>query len=155
VPPDEIFQGRIKRFTDSYEPVRSHISALSNQHFALFLVHSAAVCITRFNAIQQEMEEFNEPAAFEAEPGVDLDEDMDDDAQDLGDYEADGAEDLDDLDDDGVGVPFDPLALGLKEINNLARCRVSTFKPGNGVKELLDDDLSQYWQYVSPSPALT
>lgn len=106
------------------------------------------------------MEEFGDPAAFEADPEVDLDEDMDQDAQDLGDYEAgDGEEeDLEEHDDDdvGAGMPFDPIALGLKEINNLARCRVSTFKPGNGVKELLDDDLSQYWQYVSPflSPAL-
>lgn len=103
------------------------------------------------------MEEFGDPAAFEADPEVDLDEDMDQDAQDLGDYEADGGEeeDLDEHDED-VGMPFDPIALGLKEINNLARCRVSTFKPGNGVKELLDDDLSQYWQYVPLflSPAL-
>ena len=98
------------------------------------------------------MDELGDPAAFEADPDVDLDEDMDQDAQDLGDYEADDGEDdeLDEHDDDvHAGMPFDPIALGLKEINNLARCRVSTFKPGNGVRELLDDDLSQYWQYVS------
>lgn len=102
------------------------------------------------------MDDFGDPGAFEADPDVDLDEDMDQDALDLGEYEADGAEeDLDEHDDDdGAGMPFDPIALGLKEINNLARCRVSTFKPGNGVKELLDDDLGQYWQYVSLSPAL-
>ena len=41
---------------------------------------------------------------------------------------------------------FDPAALGLKEINNLARFRVSTYKPGNGVQELLSDDLDKYWQ---------
>lgn len=106
------------------------------------------------------MDEFGDQGAFEADPDVDLDEDMDQDALDLGEYEADGAEEeLDEHDDDdgGAGMPFDPIALGLKEINNLARCRVSTFKPGNGVKELLDDDLGQYWQYVSLSlsPALS
>lgn len=105
------------------------------------------------------MDEFGDQGAFEADPDVDLDEDMDHDAQDLGDFEADGGEDeLDALDehgdDVGVGMPFDPIALGLKEINNLARCRVSTFKPGNGVKELLDDDLSQYWQSDGVQPHL-
>lgn len=97
------------------------------------------------------MDDFDDPGAFEADPDVDLDEDMDQDALDLGEYEADGGEEeLDEHDDDdGAGMPFDPIALGLKEINNLARCRVSTFKPGNGVKELLDDDLGQYWQCVS------
>lgn len=105
------------------------------------------------------MEQAGEPV-FEPDPDVDLDEDMVADVMELGDYEADAIDDEDDEghDEDGdSGVPFDPFSLGLKEINNLARCRVSTFKPGNGVKELLDDDLNQYWQYVSafPSPALT
>lgn len=98
------------------------------------------------------MDEFGDPATLEADSDVDLDEDMDQDALDLGDYEADGGEELDEHEEDGgAGVPFNPITMGLKEINNLARCRVSTFKPGNGVKELLDDDLSQYWQYVSPA----
>lgn len=97
------------------------------------------------------MDEYGDPGAFEADPDVDLDEDMGQDVPDLDEYEAEGEEELDEHDDDdvGAGMPFDPIALGLKEINNLARCRVSTFKPGNGVKELLDDDLGQYWQYVS------
>lgn len=96
------------------------------------------------------MDEFGEAATFGADPDVDLDEDMEQDALDLDQYEGEGGEDdLDDHDSDGGAGPFDPIALGLKEINNLARCRVSTFKPGNGVKELLDDDLGQYWQYVS------
>lgn len=97
------------------------------------------------------MDEFGDPGAFEADPDVDLDEDMGQDVPDLDEYEAEGEDELDEHDDDdvGAGMPFDPIALGLKEINNLARCRVSTFKPGNGVKELLDDDLGQYWQYVS------
>lgn len=105
------------------------------------------------------MDEFSDQAAFEADPDADLDEDMDQDAHDQGEYEGEGEggedemEEIVELDDDGLGMPFDPILLGLKEINNLARCRVSTFKPGNGVKELLDDDLSQYWQYVSLPPS--
>ena len=47
--------------------------------------------------------------------------------------------------------PFDPAALGLREINNLAHFGVSSHKPGNGVAELLSDDLGQYWQYVTHS----
>lgn len=42
--------------------------------------------------------------------------------------------------------PFDPTALGLKEINNLAHFGVSSHKPGNGVTELLSDDTDKYWQ---------
>ncbi len=41
---------------------------------------------------------------------------------------------------------LDPVALGLKEINNLAHFSVSSHKPGNGVIELLSDDLDKYWQ---------
>lgn len=41
---------------------------------------------------------------------------------------------------------FDPTAMGLKEINNLAHFGVSSHKPGNGVKELLSEDLDKYWQ---------
>lgn len=43
---------------------------------------------------------------------------------------------------------FNPAALGLKEINNLAHFGVSSHRPGNGVPELLSDDLDKYWQYV-------
>lgn len=41
---------------------------------------------------------------------------------------------------------FDPAAMGLKEINNLAHFGVSSHKPGNGVDELLSEDLDKYWQ---------
>lgn len=44
------------------------------------------------------------------------------------------------------GSVFDPAAIGLKEINNLAHFGVSSHKPGNGVEELLSDDLDKYWQ---------
>jgi hypothetical protein len=37
---------------------------------------------------------------------------------------------------------------GLKEIGNLASWTVSTFKPGNGVEALRDDDTNKFWQYV-------
>lgn len=43
---------------------------------------------------------------------------------------------------------FDPAAMGLKEINNLAHFGVSSHKPGNGVAELLSEDLDKYWQYA-------
>lgn len=43
-------------------------------------------------------------------------------------------------------VLFDPAAVGLKEISNLASFTVSSYKPGCGVKELRDDDVHQYWQ---------
>lgn len=55
----------------------------------------------------------------------------------------------DELDEDGLPkTPFNPIALGLKEINGLAHFRVSSFKPGNGVEELINDDIERYWQYV-------
>lgn len=41
---------------------------------------------------------------------------------------------------------FDPSAIGLREINNLAHFGVSSHKPGNGVEELLSEDLDKYWQ---------
>jgi anaphase-promoting complex subunit 10 len=44
---------------------------------------------------------------------------------------------------------FDPAEMGLKEINNLAHFGVSSHKPGNGVEELLSDDLERYWQWVA------
>ncbi|KUI53195.1 Anaphase-promoting complex subunit 10 [Cytospora mali] len=101
------------------------------------------------------MDQSGEPI-FEPYPGVDLDEDMIEDVMDLGDYEADVIDEEDEEhEEEGDHVtPFNPFALGLKEINNLARCRVSTFKPGNGVKELLDDDLNQYWQSDGVQPHL-
>lgn len=102
------------------------------------------------------MDRSGEPITFEPDPGVDLDEDMVEDVMELGDYEAEVIDEDDDEhdDEDDPIAPFDPYSLGLKEINNLARCRVSTFKPGNGVKELLDDDLNQYWQSDGVQPHL-
>jgi anaphase-promoting complex subunit 10 len=69
--------------------------------------------------------------------------------EDLGDEMSDGnGEDHsgNEMDHD----PFNPTDLGLKEINNLAHFGVSSHRPGNGVAELLSDDLDKYWQYVSP-----
>ncbi|KAI1078524.1 anaphase-promoting complex, subunit 10-domain-containing protein [Whalleya microplaca] len=48
--------------------------------------------------------------------------------------------------------PFDPSAVGLKEISNLASFTVSSYKPGCGVKELRDDDVNQFWQSDGPQP---
>ena len=43
---------------------------------------------------------------------------------------------------------FDPTALGLKEIGNLASWTVSTCKPGSGVEALRHEDTQLFWQYV-------
>jgi hypothetical protein len=45
-----------------------------------------------------------------------------------------------------LDVPFDPNALGLKEIGNLASWTVSSCKPGCGVEALRDDDTGMFWQ---------
>lgn len=70
--------------------------------------------------------------------------------EELGENAAEGqvAEDDEDgePDDDHEDVYFDPMSMGLKEINNLAHFGVSSHKPGNGVEELLSDDLDKYWQ---------
>ena len=75
---------------------------------------------------------------------VDNDIDVDD--------EVDGEDGEDDADD--AAISFDPMLLGLKEINNLAHFSVSSHKPGNGVEELLNDDLGKYWQSDGPQPHL-
>ena len=61
--------------------------------------------------------------------------------------EEDG-EDIDEDDEDAQDeeAAFDPAAMGLKEISNLASFTVSSYKPGCGVKELRDDDANQFWQ---------
>lgn len=64
------------------------------------------------------------------------------------------AEDQEEDDDDDEAIMeeqspvtfFDVTAMGLKEINNLAHFGVSSHKPGNGVEELLSEDLDKYWQ---------
>lgn len=87
------------------------------------------------------------------------DEDDDDDAEELGDEEADdemrGPSDGDDEEEGEDGAMlFDPVQLGLKEINNLAHFSVSSHKPGSGVEALLHDDLGRYWQSDGPQPHL-
>lgn len=49
-------------------------------------------------------------------------------------------------------LPFDPTALGLKEIGNLASWTVSSSKPGCGVLALRDDDTNLFWQSDGPQP---
>ncbi|KAI1381170.1 anaphase-promoting complex, subunit 10-domain-containing protein [Hypoxylon crocopeplum] len=52
----------------------------------------------------------------------------------------------------GEDPQFDAALAGLKEISNLASFTVSTYKPGCGVKELLDNDVNQFWQSDGPQP---
>ncbi|KAI2624566.1 anaphase-promoting complex, subunit 10-domain-containing protein [Hypomontagnella submonticulosa] len=63
--------------------------------------------------------------------------------------QANGDEDEDIEDEEPA---FDPSAVGLKEISNLASFTVSSYKPGCGVKELRDDDVNQFWQSDGPQP---
>ena len=45
-----------------------------------------------------------------------------------------------------IDTPFDPSALGLKEIGNLASWTVSSCKPGCGIEALRDEDTGLFWQ---------
>lgn len=79
--------------------------------------------------------------------GGDEDEDMGGSHVEGGFGDSDGEAEEDDLDPDGApSAPFNPIAMGLKEIGGLARFRVSSYKPGNGVEELVNDDTERYWQ---------
>lgn len=80
-------------------------------------------------------------------PHEDEDEDMGDDV-DLDYEDGDDIGDEDEHDDMDMipSAPFNPIAMGLKEIGGLAHFRVSSFKPGNGVDELKNDDTERYWQ---------
>jgi hypothetical protein len=53
-----------------------------------------------------------------------------------------------------IDPPFDPSALGLKEIGNLASWTVSSCKPGCGVEALRDEDTGLFWQYVHTSAGI-
>lgn len=66
--------------------------------------------------------------------------------EDMGEEMGDGDDENPDSEDELEGHVFNPAALGLKEINNLAHFGVSSHRPGNGVSELLSDDLDKYWQ---------
>lgn len=59
---------------------------------------------------------------------------------------------VEDAEEEEEEEPFDPSAVGLKEISNLASFTVSSYKPGCGVKELRDDDSNKYWQSDGPQP---
>lgn len=79
----------------------------------------------------------------------DVDEEMGESGVTMEYVDSDGEmedEEQEDLDDAVPSVPFNPVAMGLKEINGLAHLRVSSYKPGNGVPELMSDDLDRYWQ---------
>lgn len=80
------------------------------------------------------------------------DEDEDEDMGDDVDLDYEDGEDIGDEDEHDMdampSAPFNPIAMGLKEIGGLAHFRVSSYKPGNGVDELKNDDTDRYWQYV-------
>ncbi|KAJ5050717.1 uncharacterized protein L3040_002591 [Drepanopeziza brunnea f. sp. 'multigermtubi'] len=86
------------------------------------------------------------------------DEDHEDDEEEG----EEGEEEVVDDDDDEEGAydevpmeidnPFDPTALGLREIGNLASWTVSSCKPGCGVDALRDDDTGLFWQSDGPQP---
>ncbi|KAK4159699.1 putative anaphase-promoting complex subunit 10 [Cladorrhinum sp. PSN259] len=107
-----------------------------------------------------------EPVTDLPEQVEDPEGDHDEDAY-FGDYMGDDVEGTaegydDDQEHDALGgsddllhePTFDPAALGLKEINNLAHFGVSSHKPGNGVAELLSDDPEKYWQSDGQQPHL-
>ncbi|KAH6851335.1 galactose-binding domain-like protein [Chaetomium sp. MPI-CAGE-AT-0009] len=74
--------------------------------------------------------------------------------EELGDEMSDGNDEDPNSEDVLEGDPFNPIDLGLKEINNLAHFGVSSHRPGNGVAELLSDDLDKYWQSDGQQPHL-
>ncbi|KAH7636094.1 putative DOC1 protein [Sordaria sp. MPI-SDFR-AT-0083] len=103
-----------------------------------------------------------EGEAFEGMPGLEEDHNVDNHAQDPdGDefaYDEHGDriepdEDLEETEQLQHSM-FDPSAIGLREINNLAHFGVSSHKPGNGVEELLAEDLDKYWQSDGQQPHL-
>ncbi|KAH6606747.1 anaphase-promoting complex subunit 10 [Trichoderma cornu-damae] len=73
-----------------------------------------------------------------------LDENVDENADENGDDQAEEEQEL---------LPMmDPAVFGLKEISNLGKFTVSSHKPGNGVEQLRNDDLTSYWQSDGPQP---
>ncbi|KAK1761527.1 anaphase-promoting complex subunit 10 [Echria macrotheca] len=98
---------------------------------------------------------------FPEEVDDDIDDDDEDELlvegmdEDLDDVQEDEEHDEQIDSDEPMQAPaFDPTATGLKEINNLAHFGVSSHKPGNGVDELLSDDLDKYWQSDGAQPHL-
>jgi anaphase-promoting complex subunit 10 len=89
-------------------------------------------------------EEIEENFGEEEDDG-DLGGEGDFDGEVEGDGEGDQDQDMQ-AEEEAQAVHFDPAALGLKEINNLAHFGVSSHKPGNGVEEMLSEDLERYWQ---------
>lgn len=108
----------------------------------------------------QEQDEGEEQGAGEEDADEHVGEESEEDAEMHGaedgmDVNSEAEEDdNEDDNEDEAYVPFDPVLLGLKEINNLAHFSVSSHKPGNGVDQLLHDDLATYWQSDGPQPHL-
>ncbi|RDW85899.1 hypothetical protein BP5796_04224 [Coleophoma crateriformis] len=101
----------------------------------------------------------------EVEEDDDLADGDDEDDLDGGEEEEEEGADVEDIDDEQgeeeggieevpmeIDPPFDPTALGLKEIGNLASWTVSSCKPGCGVEALRDDNTDLFWQSDGPQP---
>lgn len=92
-----------------------------------------------------------------ADAGMDVGDDIDANTErGDGNGEQDVSEngEVEDAEEEEEEEPFDPSAVGLKEISNLASFTVSSYKPGCGVKELRDDDSNKYWQYATTSSSI-
>ncbi|KAH8819227.1 anaphase-promoting complex, subunit 10-domain-containing protein [Xylogone sp. PMI_703] len=103
---------------------------------------------------EEEEEDEEEGEGFVQEGEEEEDDDEEFEGEGLGEEED---EDEDDGIGDGEGVMdidphFDPTALGLKEIGNLASWTVSSCKPGCGVEALRDENTDLFWQSDGPQP---
>lgn len=109
------------------------------------------------NQNDENMDSMDEILAAHAADFTHEDEDEDEDMGDDVDLDYEDGEDIGDEDEHDMdsipSAPFNPIAMGLKEIGGLAHFRVSSYKPGNGVDELKNDDIDRYWQYVSCNQA--
>ncbi|CAK7268040.1 hypothetical protein SEPCBS119000_002852 [Sporothrix epigloea] len=137
-----------------YEHDEMHVLRHTEDPYYQAYLYGNSVNESHENAnLEEEEEEVDED---EGDEHVDEEDEEDADMhgpEDGMDANSEMADDEDD-DNDDVGIPFDPVLLGLKEINNLAHFSVSSHKPGNGVDQLLHDDVATYWQSDGPQPHL-
>jgi hypothetical protein len=85
-------------------------------------------------------------AGGEAEDREDEDATADEDGEEDEEPEDGGEPEDEEVPEEEEEPAFDPASVGLKEISNLASFTVSSYKPGCGIKELRDDDVTQFWQ---------
>ncbi|KAI1341790.1 APC10-domain-containing protein [Xylariaceae sp. FL0016] len=102
--------------------------------------------VTEYGADNEAMRQIERRLTLGSDEDTDGIGSQDEEAQAVEDEEVDEEEEGDQEEEE---APFDASAVGLKEISNLASFTVSSYKPGCGVKELRDDDVNQFWQYVA------